>query len=37
MTGTDLIAAIKGNDMARAKELLRVNPPVPSEAEGATP
>ena len=33
MTGTDLIAAIKGNDMARAKELLRANPALAKERD----
>jgi ankyrin repeat protein len=33
MTGTDLIAAIKGNDIARAKELLRANPALANERD----
>jgi ankyrin repeat protein len=33
MTGTDLIAAIKGNDMVRAKELLRANPALAQERD----
>ena len=33
MTGTDLIAAIKGNDMVRAKELLRANPDLAQERD----
>ena len=33
MTGIDLIAAIKGNDIARAKELLRSNPGLANERD----
>jgi ankyrin repeat protein len=33
MTGSDLIAAIKGNDVARAKELLRANPALAQERD----
>jgi hypothetical protein len=33
VTGTDLIAAIKGNDMVRAKELLRANPALAQERD----
>jgi ankyrin repeat protein len=33
MTGMDLIAAIKGNDIARAKELLRANPALANERD----
>lgn len=33
MLGTDLIAAIKGNDIARARELLRANPALAQERD----
>ena len=33
MTGTDLIAAIKANDMVRARELLRANPALAQERD----